>query len=246
LRNWTQVIHLLGHKDRIIVNESKELLRLNLHLCKAALIAQLFSDKITVQERFEILSLVYAKFTPQQRQYLQDKADESLAEFVHIHGLLKLHQNMKSRSKVHDLITKVLQEIAEDHLMHVLTVITYISNQNLEFFQRVSRGLLSKSKANQGNALEVLSNASEKHLVGRVLKFFDERANNIVMINRIHLILFSKPLNINQKNYASKLLSLNNDMLKACLYYMQMEKTGYLKLSRRSSPKVRELLTEKK
>jgi len=244
LEDWTRIIRLLGHKDRIIVNESKELLRLNLHLCKSVLIAQVFNDKVSIQERFEILSLVYPKFTLQQRQFLQEQANKALAEFVHTHGLLKLHQNMKSNSKVHTLITKVLQEIAEDHLMHVLTVITYFSNQNLEFFQRVSRGILSKSKANQGNALEVLTNAGEKYLVDRVLKFFDERANNIMAISRIHLILFEKPLNISQRNYASKLLSLNNDMLKACLYYMQMEKTGHLKISHRSSPIVRKLLTE--
>jgi hypothetical protein len=73
----------------------------------------------------------------------------------------------------------------------------------MEFFQRVSRGLLSDNRANQGNALEVLSNAGEKYLVNRVLKCFEEG--------------FNQQLNID--NYEAELFALDHPMLNECLIY---------------------------
>ena len=243
LEDWSPIIQLLGARDRTLVNESKELLRLSLGVCKPALVEQVFSDKISVQQRFEILSLIYPKLYEDQRQRLRKAADEALKKFVQINGLLKIYHSLPETSKVHDLIKKVLQEIAEDHLLHVLTIITFASEQNIEFFQRVSRGLFSLSRANQGNALEVLSNAREKYLVGRVLKYFDERLNDLKAINRMHIALFGEPLKINEDNSAEKLLALDNDMIKACLLYMEKEKTGQLRLEQ-TNEVVRDLLTE--
>ena len=243
LEDWTPIIRLLGARDRTLVNESKELLRLNLNICKPFLIENVFSNTTSVQERFEILSLVYSRLSDAQKDRLQRIAHNSLRNFVRLNGLLKIHQNKLRFSKTHELISKVLQEVAENHLLNVLTVITYVSDQNLEFFQRVSRGLLSLSRANQGNALEVLSNAGEKRLSGRVLKFFDERGTDLQGINRIHITLFNKPLDVNENNYEKCLLALNHDMLRACLHYIQKEKIGRLKLAR-ANRRVRELLIE--
>ena len=242
LDNWSPVVWLLGARDRVLVTESKELLRLSLNVCKPALIEQVFSDKLSVQQRFEILSLIYPKLDNEQRQQLQQGADESLKKFVRVNGLLKLHQSLESTSKIYDLIGKVLQEIAENHLLHVLTIITFASEHNIEFFQRVSKGLQSLSRANQGNALEVLSNAKEKYLVSRVLKYFDERINDLKAINRIHVMLFGEPLEIDKMDYETQLLTLDHDMLKACLLYMKQEKTGVLSLEN-ASKNVCQLLT---
>lgn len=243
LEDWAPVIHLLGSRDRTLVNESKELLRLNLNSCKQSLIKRVFSEIGSVQERFEILSLIYLKLTDEQRDRLQKMARIALRKFVQTNGLLKIHQNKHINTKTRDLIAKILQEIAENHLLNVLTVITYVAEQNLEFFQRVSRGLLSPSRANQGNALEVLSNAGEKFLAGQVLKYFDERVNDIQGVNRIYFILFHRPLEINETNYESHLLALNHDMLRACLHYIQYEKIGRLRLGK-ATRNVRELLIE--
>ncbi len=243
LEDWSPVIHLLGSRDRTLVNESKELLRLNLNSCKPSLIKCVFSETGSVQERFEILSLIYLKLTDEQRERLQKMARIALRKFVQINGLLKIHQGKHLNTKTRDLIAKILQEVAENHLLNVLTVITYIAEQNLEFFQRVSRGLLSPSRANQGNALEVLSNAGEKYLAGQVLKYFDERVNDIQGVNRIYFILFHRPLEINEGNYESHLLALNHDMLRACLHYIQYEKIGRLRLGK-ANRNVRELLIE--
>jgi ATP/ADP translocase/HEAT repeat protein len=244
LDDWSPVIRLLGEKDRALVTESKELLRLSLSVCKPALFEKVFSENISVQQRFEILSLVYSKFNDEQQQRLQEGADKALRKFVEVNGLLKLHESRKRTSKTHDLIAKVLQEIALEHLHHVLTIITFVSQQNIEFFQRVSRGLQSPSRANQGNALEVLSNAREKFLVSRVLKYYDERLNDFKAINRIHITLFGEPLDIDGNRQEAKWLTLNNNMLKACLIYMVYERTGVLKL-KNTNDKVRELLTER-
>ncbi|MDM8569030.1 hypothetical protein QUF50_05910, partial [Thiotrichales bacterium HSG1] len=201
LDDWHPIIELLGARDRTMVAESKELLRLSLGTCKDALISHVFSDKISVQQRFEILSLIYSKLNSEQHIHLQQKADESLKEFVKINGLLKLHESLGYAGKVHDLIAKVLQEIAEEHLQHVLTIITFASDQNIEFFQRVSRGVLSLSRANQGNALEVLSNAKEKYLVSRLLKYFDERLTDMKSVTRIYIALFGEKHHLNESNY---------------------------------------------
>jgi len=243
LDDWSPVIRLLGEKDRALVTESKELLRLSLGVCKPALFEKVFSENISVQQRFEILSLIYSKLNDEQQQRLQEGADKALRKFVQVNGLLKLHESKKRTSKAHDLIAKVLQEIALEHLQHVLTIITFVSEQNIEFFQRVSRGLQSPSRANQGNALEVLSNAREKFLVSRVLKYYDERLNDFKAINRIHITLFEKPLDIDENHQEVKWLTLNNDMLKACFVYMMYERTGALKLTN-TNDNVRELLTE--
>jgi ATP/ADP translocase/HEAT repeat protein len=245
LADWSPIIRLLGAKDRALVTESKELLRLSLGVCKPALIEKVFSESVSVQQRFEILSLIYSKFNDEQRQQLQQGADEALKKFIQVNGLLKLHESLGHTSKAHDLIAKVLQEIGEEHLHHVLTIITFASEQNIEFFQRVSRGLQSLSRANQGNALEVLSNAREKYLVLRVLKYYDERLSDLKAVNRIHVALFSEPLKIDESGYEAQLLALDNDMLKACLLYIGREKTGGLRLEN-ANEKVRELLTERK
>jgi HEAT repeat protein len=243
LDDWTPIIQLLGARDRTLVNESKELLRLSLSVCKPALVEQVFSDRIFAQQRFEILSLIYPKVSEEQRQWLRQGADEALKKFIQINGLLKIHESLNKSSKVHDLVTKVLQEIAEEHLLHVLTIITFASEQNMEFYQRVSRGLLSLSRANQGNALEVLSNARERYLVSRVLKYFDERLNDIRAVSRMHVALFGETLRIDESNYEPHLVALNHDMIRACLLYIEREKTGVLELDG-TSIKVKELLVE--
>jgi len=230
LDDWSPIIRLLGAKDRALVTESKELLRLSLGACKPALLEKVFSETVSVQQRFEILSLIYSKFNDEQRQQLQQGADEALKKFIQVNGLLKLHESLGHTSKAHDLIAKVLQEIGEEHLHHVLTIITFASEQNIEFFQRVSRGLQSLSRANQGNALEVLSNAREKYLVLRVLKYYDERLSDLKAVNRIYVALFSEHLKIDESRYEAQLLALDNDMLKACLLYIGREKTGRLRL----------------
>ncbi|RKZ64303.1 MAG: hypothetical protein DRR08_01055 [Candidatus Parabeggiatoa sp. nov. 2] len=245
LDDWSPIIRLLGAKDRALVTESKELLRLSLGACKPALLEKVFSETVSVQQRFEILSLIYSKFNDEQRQQLQQGADEALKKFIQVNGLLKLHESLGHTSKAHDLIAKVLQEIGEEHLHHVLTIITFASEQNIEFFQRVSRGLQSLSRANQGNALEVLSNAREKYLVLRVLKYYDERLSDLKAVNRIYVALFSEHLKIDESRYEAQLLALDNDMLKACLLYIGREKTGRLRLEN-ANERVRELLTERK
>lgn len=230
LQNWLPIIHLLGVKDRAIVSESKELLRLNLADCKPALIEHIYSEAATVQERFESLSLIYNKLSDTQQKKLRDMADDSLKRFVRVNGLIRLHAVINWNTKTYDLIYKILQEIAENYLLNVLTVITYASEQNLEFFQRVSRGLLSNSRANQGNALEVLSNASENYLSSRVLRYFDEKITDVNSISRIHTALFGENLRIDESNYISELIRLDHPMLRACLHYFQREKTGQFKL----------------
>jgi ATP/ADP translocase len=234
LDDWSPIIRLLGVKDRTLVTESKELLRLSLSVCKSALLEEVFSEKISVQQRFEILSLIYSKLNDQQLQKLQIGADDALKKFIHVNGLLKLHEAIGPTSRTYDLVSKVLQEIAQDHLHHVLTIITFASEQNVEFFHRVSRGLQSLSRANQGNALEVLSNAKEKYLVNRVLKYFDERLNDLKAVNRIHMALFQENLKLDKKEYNKHLLSLDNDMIKACLFYIKQERHGVLKVGEMS------------
>ncbi|OUD13271.1 NTP/NDP exchange transporter [Thioflexithrix psekupsensis] len=246
LENWTPVIRLLGAKDRILVNESKELLRLSLSHCKSALMIRVFSESVSTQERFEILSLIYARMSDQQRQRLRKGADDSLKKFVQVNALLRLHESVERKTKVHDLVSKILHEILETHLLHILTIITYASEQSLDFFQRVSRGLLSNNKANQGNALEVLSNAGEKFLVGRLLKYYEERPADVAALERLHFVLFSEPLNINEGNYESHLLGLDHDLLRACLHYVQQERTGFSTMERSTSRRVREYLSEAK
>ncbi|MDM8561982.1 hypothetical protein QUF54_01350 [Candidatus Marithioploca araucensis] len=241
LDDWTPIIRLLKERDRSIVTESKELLRLSLNLCGLTLIEHLFSHKISVQQRFEILSLIYPKLNEKQRQRLRENGNNALKQFVQVNGLLKLHESLENTNKVNDLITKILQEITEDHLLHVLTIITFASEQNMEFFQRVSGGLLSSNCANQGNALEVLSNAREKYLTDRVIKYFEERVNNLKAIRHIHIALFKEILKIDKKRYYSLLLALDHDMLKACLLYLEREKMGCLKLNN-ANENVRKLL----
>lgn len=232
LKDWEPVIRLLGAMDHVLVKESKELLQLNLGVCKPLLIELMFSDKLSAQQRFEILSLIYHRFSSKQRQHLQEIADEALRKFILVNGLLKLHESLEHTSKTHGLITKVLQEIAEEHLALVLTVITFAADHNRDFFQRVSDGLKSLSRANQGNALEVLSNVREKYLVNRLLKYFDERFINLNAIRRIYFVLFGKPLKVDKNSYEAHLRALNNDIIEACLFYIEQEKTGISKLAK--------------
>ena len=224
LEDWSPVIHLLNARDRAVVNESKGLLQFHLSASEPELVRTLFLQSASVQQRFEILSLLYPRLDVLQRSALRRMADNSLKSFIKVTGLLRLHQiKPNNYESVHELVTKILLEIAEEHLLNVVTVITYEAEQNEEFFQRVGRGLLSHSKANQGNALEVLSNAGERYLSGRLLKFFEERGSDVKTINRMHLVLFAEPLGLTEMNYETQLFAIENDMLRACLYYDSLQ-----------------------
>ncbi|MCK5716236.1 MAG: hypothetical protein KAH77_02015, partial [Thiomargarita sp.] len=99
---------------------------------------------------------------------------------------------------------------------------------------------------NQGNALEVLSNVSEKYLVNLILKYYEERLNDIPSIKRIYFMLFSKPLlNLDKNHYETQLFKLNNDMIQACLFYIKRQKIGQYQLSA-ANKNVRHLLTVEK
>ncbi len=242
LTEWSSIIRLLDNMDEEIVKESKGLLELNLGKCKPKLIETLFSNNLSVQKRFEILSLIYPKLNEEEKQSLKPYADLALQKFTEANALLKLHQSLEHKGQGYDLIAKVLQEIAEDHLDHILTVITYESEKDSEFFQRVSHGLKSSNRANQGNALEVLSNAGEKYLVGRVLKYYEERLNDLKAIRRVYIALFNKTLKVEKSHYKELLLALDNDIIKACLLYIDPDKKGILELTEVNDT-VYELLT---
>lgn len=232
LNDWTPIIRLLDARDRGLVNESKELLRLNLNYCKDSLIKQVLSERISVQQQFEILSLIYSKLNLLQRNHLRKIADDALRRFIEINALLKLRETHdKTRCRVNDLVTKILQEISENYLFHVLTAITFEADENLIFFQHVSRGLISLSRANQGNALEVLSTVNEKYLSQRLIRYFEERPTWLKDFSTIYATLFGYPLPVTTTNYENYLMNLDNEMLKACLLYKQRERLGILELS---------------
>ncbi|ALG67127.1 MFS transporter [Beggiatoa leptomitoformis] len=243
LTDWTTVIELLGAKDHAVVNESKELLRLSLGVCRNALVKQLFTEDISVQQRFEILSLVYSRLNELQKERLRQMADKALQTFICLNCLIRLHRQAEKNGKAHDLITKLLEEMAENQILHILTVITYETEGNLEFFQRVTRGLLSGSRANQGNALEVLLNAGEKFLTERIVKYFDERFTDIQAYHRVHLLLYGEPLEITVDNYEIHMFALKNDLLKACLFYNYKDQAKMPRLV--LTKKSRELLIDK-
>ncbi len=233
LEDWSPIIKLLGSKDPLLLKEAKELLQLNLKvgMCNAMLVKQVFEDKISIQQRFETFSLVYRTLSSHQHKKIQNMAIIAFKQFIYVNALLKLHESMDSNNKTYDLITKVLQEISDDHLDHVLTILTFVTRQDNEFFQMVSYGLKSSNRANQGNALEVLSNVGEKELVNLMLKYYEERLNNIHAFKRVYFSLFSKPLkNVDKNNYKAQLFALNHDILNACLLYIEYEKTGEYQL----------------
>jgi len=257
LNNWQPIIRLLAAKDPILVEESKELLRLNLGLCKSILFNHILSESISVQQRFEILSLIYPALNYKQHQCLQQGANEALKKFIEINALLKIHTSLGERGKIYDLIEKILQEMTQAHLHHVLTIITFASQKNRVFFQKVSHALSlnethqgntkkkpsqAKEKYLKGNASEVLSHVSEKYLTRRVYKYFDERLDDIKALNRIYITLFGEPLKIDENHYETQLRELNNDMIEACLLYLEQEKTGKFYLEN-VNKNVRYLLT---
>lgn len=244
LADWNPIIHLLGSKDRILVNESKELLRLNLNHCKNSLIDHAFCEHISVQQRFEILTLIYAKLNKSQREHLKKIADQALKRFIYVSALVGLQESQKTEDRVNDLITKVLQEIAECHLLHILTIITFTVDENFIFFQRVSKGLTSPNRANQGNALEVLSNLSEKYLPYRLIRYFEEHPLRLKDFDALYTFFFAEKLQITAENYEQHLTSLNNDMLMACLLYRCQIQEGQLDLTVCSEPVKQLLVTD--
>ncbi|KHD05375.1 hypothetical protein PN36_11935 [Candidatus Thiomargarita nelsonii] len=221
LKYWAPVIQLLGTRDRRLIKESQELLQLNMGVCKSALIDALSSDKISVQQRFEIMLLIYHFLSNKQQQDLQKGADETLRKFVQVNGLLKFYESLGYDSKAAHILIKILQEMAEYHLDHILIVITFAAKEDRDFFQKVSNGLKSSNRANQGNALEVLSNLGKKSLVNRLLKFFDERFVTLQSVRRIYFALYGKPVKMDKNHYKAQLQALNNDMLNACLLYIR-------------------------
>jgi len=223
IHDWQPVIQLLGSPERALVDESKELLRLRLSRSKSALLTTLFSNQSSVEQSFEILSLIYQQFTQTQKTRLGQDADDSFRQFIYTQGLLLLYKQYEPNHSSKALAEKILQELSETHLQRLLVAITYLSNESLEFFQRISRGLLSHSKANQGNALEVISNVSEKHLSGRLLYYYENHLDDIKRLESIHQKLFEHGLPLEPDNYHAHLFNIQHDLLRACLYHVAQQ-----------------------
>jgi hypothetical protein len=246
LTDWKPVIALLNAKDHMIVKESRNLLQQHLNICEPELIRTALLSNISVQQRFEILSLIYRRLDNDQRANLQKMAKNSLGRFVKTTAIARYHDTKKDKYReVHAIIGKILQEIASEYLLNIITVITFETDQNQDFYQRVTRGLLSTNRAQQGNALEVLSNAGERKLTEILTRFFEERLVDPRSIGRFHLINFAEPINLaNDKEYETALMAIEHDMLKACLYFESLKfgKTD-IRLDHLSKP-VRDLLKE--
>lgn len=230
--DWMPIIRLLGSKDRSIVHESKELLRLSLSVCKPALVQQAFNEEVPVEEKLEILSLVYPRLNLKQREELARRADHAFQQYIRMQALIFLYQQapVVTHPQIRPLMEKILQEISENYLLTVLSVITYTANENREFFQRVARGLRSQNRANQGNALEVLSNVAEKHLANRLLRYFDERMTDLDSYNKVYQELFEEELELRQDNFHEHLLAIDNDLLKSCIYYSEQDQSKKINL----------------
>jgi ATP/ADP translocase len=217
--DWRPVIHLLGVKDRAVQLESLELLRLRLNECRPALLNEVFKPDIPVEEKFEILALVYSRFTPQQQARLRTDGENALQRYINVRVLQKLYRSNVIPTALDDLINKILDEIATTHLLQSIAAITFLAEESREFFQRVSRGLESSNRANQGNALEVLSNVTEKYLGQKILRYFDARPSQTEDFAQIHHTLFGSTLAVNCDNYMQHLAELNHPLLRACLEY---------------------------
>ncbi len=228
--DWQPIIQLLGAKDRLLAKESKELLQLNLNSAKEALITEVFLPMISVDERFEILSLVYPLLHHEQRQQLKEQANEALRQFIRHTGLLMLYREHEAQSTAKALVEKILQEIADTYLNALLTEITYLANENREFYLRVSRGLLSDNKANQGNVLEVLSNATEKYLIAKILYYYEDRPSTLEQLSEIYSNLFGESLDVHSQNYRAELLKIDHVLLKAALHFSEQRQLHHLHL----------------
>ena len=228
--DWLPIIQLLGANERNVVKESKELLHLHLNRAKPALIERLFQADISVTERFEVLSLIYPQLSEEQRKQLQHKADLALDDFIRHTALLMLYRQLEPEHIAKPLVEKILQEIADTQLYTLLTMLTYLAHENREFYLRVSRGLLSENKANQGNALEVLSNAREKYLVARILYYYEERPNDIEQLQHIYTELFNQELQLDAENYRQSLLDIEHALLRAALHYTEHKQVNHWQL----------------
>ncbi|MCK5717944.1 MAG: hypothetical protein KAH77_10685, partial [Thiomargarita sp.] len=79
--------------------------------------------------------------------------------------------------------------------------------------------------------------------VNLILKYYEERLDNIPTIKNVYLMLFKeKLLDLDRHHYEEKLLALNHDMIKACLFHMKRLKTGKYQISA-TNKNVRYLLT---
>ncbi len=228
--DWQAIIHLLGAKERALVKESKELLHLHLNSAKSALIKQVFTANIDIDEHFEVLSLVYPLMNHEQRQHLKEYAKQALQQFIRHLALLMLYGEHETDSAAKALVKKILQEIADSYLYRLLAEMTYLANESREFYLRVCRGLLSDNKANQGNALEVLSNAGEKHLVARILRYYEERPSTLQQVENIHQDLFAEELGITAENYRQHLMQIDHTLLKASIYFSENKQLNHLHL----------------
>lgn len=234
--DWTPVMEILAAKDRAVVNECKELLRLNLNSCKSSLIEQVFQKDVPVQEKFEILSLVYPRFSTTHKDRLRESAEHSLEQYIRARVLYRLYQEHAGADpSLQSLTEKALREIAENHLLHVLTAITFLSNESLEFFQRLSRGLQSDNKANLGNALEVLSNANERELSARLLKVAEERNASLEAIGKVYQSLFERDLDVTAENFMAKIYQIKHSLLRACLHYAASSHRGTMRQETRET-----------
>lgn len=217
ISDWNSIIKLLDSSDSVMVEQGKEILCLHLNKSKEKMFSHLFSGQVPVKQSFEILSIIYPHLKQKQKTCLSEQADHFLEQFVYLQILLVVFQKHEPESTTKLLIEKIIRERAAYFLHHVLIVITYHCNQQVEFFNRVCFGLQSKCKSDQGNALEVLSHGTEKYISGRVLYYFQHQETDLENQLKSYQILFKQELLLSSENYPKALLSIQHNLLQACL-----------------------------
>ena len=128
----------------------------------------------------------------------------------------RVQQELKNSDMLH-FLQKAVSQVEREHVLFAVVVLTALSGQSDDFFQRVSLGLYSGNKQDRGLALEAVSQLRQKSLATPVLKVLEEMPLTSERAAALHQQLFGAPL-VMSKTLAEDLSALDDVHLRAAAW----------------------------
>ncbi len=240
INDWFPIVSLLGDKSPVVIRTAKDFLRLHIDDCKRTCLDCLLADHLPALQKFEILSLIHEHLNREEILSLEDLGQKSLQKIFEVHYLqITLLTQYPEEKEWNILFTKCFQELEENYWLWILTIITYQSGKDEEFFWRVNRGIVSSDKSFYGNALEALSHSKEKKLSRALVKYHQFRPTDSPSLKKLYYDIFKEEFSMDNLAWKKRIVQLPHDFLRAVAIYTFGKKNVF---STEENSRVSELL----
>ncbi len=211
------VLPLLADQSPRLSALAQQFFAARLALADTVLQEALFSQATPFALRQRVLHLLLSHADEAFNTTLEKSALSALGRVLRCQATSgRVQQELKNSDMLH-FLQKAVSQVEREHVLFAVVVLTALSGQSDDFFQRVSLGLYSGNKQDRGLALEAVSQLRQKSLATPVLKVLEEMPLTSERAAALHQQLFGAPL-VMSKTLAEDLSALDDVHLRAAAW----------------------------